>query len=406
MRTRRFTRIAGALLLGLGTATVAFHPASVGAAGTDSGDGEVVVNVLAEGGCGLPALLGQYPIEMVSTVLASRRIYLVRWQDPTRWTDANADKLAKELARDACVRYAERDREVEITDQRYHAWPNGVSTPSTEKEWRSQKASWRLQLGKAGKLSRGAGTKVAVLDTGVDPTHPVIERRVVPGWDYVDDDNDPYDEPGGAVSGHGTFIAGLVHLVAPASEIISMRVLDQTGTTNSYLLAEAIHDAVEMGATVINLSLGTVDKTESKVLADVIRWAQKKGTITVAAAGNDGSDQPYWPAAQPGVISVAAFDATNSSLAPYSNVGNWVDFAAIGTDLISVKPGSGFDAWSGTSMAAPIVAGQVALIKAARSSLAPRGIEEQVQKTAVDVPGVKLRYGRIDILASLQRTLE
>jgi subtilisin family serine protease len=403
MRTRRLRRIAATLLVGVGaTAAVVSPPAPAQAA---DGDGEVVVKVAAGTGCGLAALLARYPIETVSTVLASRHVYLVRWKEPSRWTDPEADALAKKLTHDGCVSYAERDRDVALTDQRYHAWPTGVSRPSTEAEWRSQPATWRLRLGKSGKLSRGAGTTVAVLDTGVDATHPAIARRVIPGWDYVDDDSDPSDEPGGAAGGHGTFVAGLVHLVAPASQIISMRVLDHTGTASGYLIAEAVHDAVLMGASIVNLSLGTVNKTESKVLSDVIKWARRQGTLTVAAAGNDGTEQPYWPAALPETVSVAALDATNSALAPYSNRGRWVDYATIGTDLISLMPGGGYDAWSGTSMASPVVAGQLALIEAADPSQDPRQVESELRETTTALWNATLRHGRTDILASLLRTL-
>lgn len=401
----QFARLVGLMTLGVlaGSFVTVSAPAPANAA---DGDGEVVVKLTTATGCGLDPLLDKYAIDVVSTVLASRNIFLVRWTDPAKWTDSKADDLAHKLMDDKiCVGYAERDRAVELTDQRYHAWPDGTSVPADEQEWRDQKASWKLRLGKVGKLSRGSGIKIAVLDTGVDPTHPVIAGRVIAGWDYIDDDSDPYDEIGGTVSGHGTFIAGVVHLVAPAAQVISMRVLDSEGEGDGYVIAEAIRDAVQMGASVINLSLSTLQKIESKVVTDVIRWARKRGTLTVAAAGNDGTVTQHWPAAQGEVISVAALDAANVTIAPYSTRGGWVDCAALGTDLISVMPGGGFDAWSGTSMATPVVAAQLGLIKAANPNLDVGHVEEQLRETATKVTGYKLRYGAIDILASLQRAL-
>ncbi len=369
------------------------------------GNGEVVLKVANDLSCSFDTLAATYDIEAVSTVLASRRVALVRSTDPTKWTDSKADELAKKLKTDDCVAYAERDREVELADERYHAWPDGQSRPANPAEWKKQPAAWKLQLKEARKLSTGAGIKVAVLDTGVDSSHPALEGVVVPGYDYVDDDADPYDEAGGTVSGHGTFVAGLVHLVAPGATVVSMRVLDAEGEGDGYVIAEAIYDAVQMGVKVVNLSLGTVQKLESKVLNDMVKWARTKGTLTTAAAGNDGTEAQHWPAAQAEVLSVAAFNQADRGLAWYSTRGGWVDFGAVGTKLISLMPGGGYDAWSGTSMAAPVVAGQVALIVAANPRLDVAHIEEAIRATSRKIDGVKLHYGGIDILASVQRAL-
>ena len=255
-------------------------------------------------------------------------------------------------------------------------------------------------------LSTGAGVKVAILDTGIDATHPTLSGAVINGWDYVDDDSTPGDVLGGTVSGHGTFIAGLVHLVAPNAKVIGMRVLDPDGFGDGYAIAEAIHDAVMMGARVVNLSLGTSQKIESEVLTDMIRWARGRGVLTTAAAGNDGSTAQQWPAAQTEVISVAAMAADNTALAPYSNRGSWIDFAALGTDLISLRSGGGYDAWSGTSMATPVVSGQLALIIAADPGVRYYDLEDHLKRTTRRVSGVSLRYGRIDILRSVQRALD
>ena len=185
-----------------------------------------------------------------------------------------------------------------------------------------------------------------------------------------------------------------------------MRVLDADGVGNGYVIAQAIRDAVQMGAKVINLSLGTTEKIESKVLTEVIKWARSKGVMTTAAAGNDGGEAQHWPAAQSEVVSVAALDASNTLLAPYSTSGGWVDVATIGTDLISAMPGGGYDAWSGTSMATPVVSGQLALLKAADPTLDAKQVEEQVKETSRKVKDTKLRYGAIDIPASVLRALK
>ncbi len=400
----RSRNAAVALLLSLsGLAAIASAPAPAQAV---EGDGEVVLKLLANPACSLERLAARYRFESVSTVLASRRIHLVRSQNPLSRTAKEADKLAKDLEKHSCVVYAERNVQVRISGDRYHAWPKGVSAPSNEHEWRKQRGAYKLKLSEARTLSTGAGVTVAVLDTGVDATHPALQGHVVPGWDYVADDADPADDAGGPVSGHGTFIAGLVHLVAPEAKVISMRVLNSSGEGDGYVIAEAIYDAVRMGAKVVNLSFGTMAKTESEVLTDMIEWARSTGTLTVAAAGNAGTQKKHWPAADHDVVSVAALNASGTGLAWYSTRGDWVDSAALGTQLISAVPDGGYEIWSGTSMATPVVAAQLALILAADPEQDVKHVEEQLWKTSWKVDRLKVRYGGIDIPASIRRALE
>ncbi len=363
----------------------------------------VVVRVADD--CRLDDLSEAYDITSVDTLMKSRQVYLVQSRDRLRRTPRQADQLAARLSADSCVVYAERNRPVVVEQDGFHAWPSGVSAPSTEEEWRAQPASAQLALAPAQRMSQGAGVRVAVLDTGVDGAHPYLDGKVTSGWDYVDDDSDPAEVAGSDVYGHGTFVAGLVHLVAPRATIIPMRVLDEEGNGDGYQIAEAIRDAVALGARVINLSFGTTSQVESRVLTDMIRYARSKGVVTVAAAGNDGDEVRHWPAAQPEVLSVSSLDTANGALADYSTRGDWVDVAALGTQLISLAPGGGFDAWSGTSMAAPVVSGQVALIVATGPRQFVGQVEDRVVATAQPLAGVKVRYGRIDIAGSVRRAM-
>jgi subtilisin family serine protease len=369
----------------------------------DPASWSVVVKVAD--GCTLGDLSQAYDVTKVDTLMASRQVHLVQSRDPLRWTPRQADDLATRLSADSCVVYAERNHPVQVEEEGFHAWPSGLSAPSTQQEWQSQPATTRLNVASAQQLSQGQGIRVAVLDTGVDPTHPYFNGTVTSGWDYVDDDANPAEVAGSEAYGHGTFVAGLVHLVAPRARIIPMRVLDKDGNGDGYQIAEAIRDAVALGARVINLSFGTTNQVESKVLTDMIRYARSKGVVTVAAAGNDGDELKHWPAAQPEAISVSALDTANDALAGYSTRGDWVDVAALGTDLISLVPGGGFDVWSGTSMAAPVVAGQVALVIAADSRQYVGQVEDRVVATSQPLSGVKVRYGRIDITGSVKRAL-
>lgn len=363
----------------------------------------VVVRVADD--CRFDDLAQSYDLMRVDTLMASRQVYLVRSRDPLRWTPRQADELAARLAADSCVVYAERNRPVVVEKAGFHAWPAGVSAPSSEEEWRAQPASAQLAIASAQRMSQGSGVRVAVLDTGVDATHPYFNGKVTSGWDYVDDDSNPAEVAGTEVYGHGTFVAGLVHLVAPRATIIPMRVLDQDGNGDGYQIAEAIRDAVALGARVINLSFGTTSQVESRVLTDMIRYARSRGVVTVAAAGNDGDELKHWPAAQPEVVSVSALDTANDTLASFSTRGDWVDVAALGTRLISLAPGGGFDAWSGTSMAAPVVSGQVALVVSAAPWQVASQAEDRVVATAQPLGGVKVRFGRIDIAGSVRRAL-
>lgn len=361
----------------------------------------VVVKVADD--CRIGDLTASYAMTKVDTLMASRQVYLVQSRDPLRWTPRQADELASRLSTDACVVYAERNHPVVVDEEGFHAWPSGLSAPSSQEEWQSQPATGQLNVVAAQRMSQGQGVRVAVLDTGVDPTHPYFNGQVTSGWDYVDDDSNPAEVAGSDVYGHGTFVAGLVHLVAPRARIIPMRVLDKNGNGDGYQIAEAIRDAVAMGARVINLSFGTTNQVESKVLTDMIRYARSKGVVTVAAAGNDGDELKHWPAAQPEAISVSALDSANASLADYSTRGDWVDVAALGTDLISLMPGGGFDVWSGTSMATPVVSGQLAMVIAAAPRQYAGQVEDKVIATSQPLGGVKVHYGRIDITSSVRR---
>ena len=146
---------------------------------------------------------------------------------------------------------------------------------------------------------------VAVLDTGIDASHPVLRERTVGGYDYIGDDDDPTeqrqreDEDDNGLTdmsyGHGTFVAGLVGLVAPEASIMPMRVLDSDGFGNVVVIAQAMRDAAQDGADVINLSFGTESSRSSPVLERAIDDVREDGAMVVVSAGNRGSDKPLYP---------------------------------------------------------------------------------------------------------------
>jgi subtilisin family serine protease len=221
--------------------------------------------------------------------------------------------------------------------------------------------------------------------------------------DSVDNNNDGrVDE----VFGHGTHVAGIIRLIAPDARIMPIRVLDADGGGRVMDVADALAYAINNGANVINLSLG-IDEP-SLVLRDMLQIAASQGVVVVASAGNLNSNKPQYPGAELCAIGVSALSQIETR-AEFSNYGSWVDFAAPGEGIYSTFPDNSFAYWSGTSMAAPFVSGQVALIKSMAPQLSARDINEVIRTTAtrmrkVSGPEKSVQFGRlIDIGASVER---
>ena len=175
------------------------------------------------------------------------------------------------------------------------------------------------------------------------------------------------------------------------------RVLDSDGVGNVYVVAQAILDAAAAGANVINMSFGTVQPTASKTLSDAIASVEASGVVVVAAAGNSDSTTPSYPAANAGVLSVSS--TSGNTLSSWANRGPWVHVAAPGDSVVGPVPGGGYNIWSGTSMATPFVAGQVALIRAMNRTASATAIVAAVTSTAIPLSGTA--KGMINVLASL-----
>lgn len=275
--------------------------------------------------------------------------------------------------------------------------------------YQSQYATAKLGLSTAHRTTRGAGVTVAILDTGVDRTHPALANRLLGGYDFVDMDNDP-SEAGTRETGpfgHGTHVAGLVALVAPDAKILPVRVLDENGQGNIWVLVEALayaanpdgDPATDDGADVINLSLSTLRRTRllESVLAKVcddlpetedddLPSLVNSNAIVVAAAGNGGGSVPEYPAAEnlKGLIAVGA--STNvDGIADFSTRGSWARVLSPGEQIISSVPGGGYGTWNGTSMAAPLVAGEAALIRAIYPNLRQSKVIDHIVRTSARV---------------------
>ena len=367
---------------------------------------QIIVKVNVAGGYTIGDLTSSYPVAVVAGGLASRGIYLVT---PTlarsQWPPDELQQLATQINGYHGVTYAEENLPVKLADTEFYAWPYGNPTKAgtLPRVYTRQAAATALQLPAAHAQSKGAGVTVAVLDTGASPV-PALRGRLLPGWNYVADDSDTRDvatSAGATAVGHGTFVSGLIALAAPQAKILPEKVLNDNGYGTVYGAAQAIDDAVAAGAQVINLSFGTDTQPPSNLLQQAIQHAQAAGVIVVAAAGNQGSNQQEFPAAWSQSLSVAATTQDNTGLTDFSDYGGWVDVGAPGEGVVGPMPGGGYDVWAGTSMAAPFVSGQAALIRSLMPAMHADHVFAAIENTATQLPQNPIHSGAINVAASL-----
>ncbi|MCC6650091.1 MAG: S8 family serine peptidase, partial [Candidatus Eisenbacteria bacterium] len=299
------------------------------------------------------------------------------------------------------------------TRQKSFAFDDGVGTLQTTV---AQPAAEAIGLADAHRVSIGGGVRVAVLDTGIDPSHPMFAGRIVASADFlnpantaaldmadgVDNNaNDAIDES----FGHGTHVAGIVMLTAPGAQLLVGRVLDADGQGDVLAVAAGIRWAVRNGARVINLSLGTLDHSSS--IHDALEYAEHRGVTVVASAGNWGAADPReYPARSSHAVAVAASDAT-AHPAEFTSFGSFVALAAPGVAVRSAYPGSAYRLWSGTSMSAPFVAGTAALLLAIHPMWTPEQVMARMGATASHLYGLSpaqhdnMGEGMLDAAAAL-----
>jgi subtilisin family serine protease len=226
-----------------------------------------------------------------------------------------------------------------------------------------------IHLGESGPAASatGAGALVAVIDSGVDATHPDLAGRVVAGPDVVDNDGDPSDP-----TGHGTHIAGIIAAasgngiggagVAPAARILAVRVLgpDDNGTAAN--VAAGINAAVDAGADIINLSLNWSEASAALVpVTAAMQRAADAGILVVVAAGNDAQSRCEEPVLPQHALCVGAL-SSNLRLSPFSSYGQGLGLVAPGDDLMSTWNDDAYHTLSGTSQAAAMTSGVAALL--------------------------------------------
>jgi len=218
--------------------------------------------------------------------------------------------------------------------------------------------------------NRGENVKVAIIDTGIDDSHPVLQGKVVQHRDYVNDgaSRSQFDS-------HATHVAGILCAdgpnlkgVAPGVRVYDYRVLDRNGSGSYANVTQAINDAVADGCHIVSMSLGGSSPYEPMHTA--IKNAVNNGVLVVVAAGNSGAGQVSYPGNYPEVVSVGAVEYhsdTGNLTVPqtpwFSNTNPEVDVAADGWEVYSCVPGNQYARYSGTSMATPHVAGFAALLR-------------------------------------------
>ena len=252
---------------------------------------------------------------------------------------------------------------------------------------------------------------IAIVDTGVDLNHPDLNDKIVPGWDFVNDDNSPQDD-----HGHGTHVAGIaaaetnnargVAGVSWGARIMPIKVLRYDGDGYYSDVAQGVLYACNHGAQIINLSLGGTNP--SSTLKNALEQAYADGCIIVAAAGNSGQDEIDYPARYAEAIAVAATDQVDDH-APFSDTGPQIEVAAPGVGIYSTlwTPSSHtYGVKHGTSMSTPHVSGLAALIWTLCPQLTNTEARSVISGTAKDLgaPGwdPKFGFGRIDAQKAVQ----
>lgn len=355
-------------------------------------------------------------VAAVTAVIPSRGVYAVSptlsSSDP-KAIERASHSLQKQLDKLSGVRWAVAAPDLEVSDSRFHAWPTGMPNLAARSELQGQAALADFRLDDIHGVVTGRDAVVAVLDTGVDPKHELLRDHIIAGYDMIEDDGDPSDSRNDLdddldgvtdrAYGHGTFVAGLIHQMAPDAQIVPIRVLDDEGNGSLAAIVEGINYAVEAGATVINLSLGVAGKVAFPPFREALRNAKRAGITVVGAAGNMGERREYFPAEASDVVSVTAL-AGDRQLAGFANRGKWVDVAAPGVDIVSSSPGDGYVSWGGSSASAAIVSGELALLAQLLETHDPKTIVAALWKSCSRGLQGQTTHGAVDLVRAVLGT--
>jgi len=367
-------------------------------------------------------------------------------------SSAGSAAAVQSILKDPAVQGLEQDQPVALPKAAPSARSSVAAAPSAASssgnssyygsfawsQYVNQPASGIVSISQAHRLATGVGT-VAFLDTGVDFTNPVLSSTLNTGWDFTTNvtggaevpsldqsttsilDSDSMvllnqsttsildqsttsildqsttsildGTPVTSSYGHGTMIAGIVHLVAPTARLLPVKVFGNDGTSSLSLILSGLYWAVDHGANVINMSFSMTDY--SSEFEKALDYANSQRVICVASVGNDGKQLTLFPAGYDHTMGVAS---TNNSdkRSTFSNYGSAVTVAAPGEGIISLYPGNRYAAGWGTSFSAPFVSGAAALLIQLTRNINESQAEKAVEQ-ADNVGGQGLGAGRLDL---------
>ena len=252
---------------------------------------------------------------------------------------------------------------------------------------------------------------IAIIDSGVDPDHPDLMAKLLPGFNFLLGNSDTHDVLGhgtavsgsaGALSNNATGVAG----VAWNNPIMPLVVLNSSNWATYTDISNAIIYAVNNGAKVINISIG--GSSFSSTLDNAVNYAWNNGVLVFASAANENTSVRYYPAACTNAVAVAATDSADNR-ASFSNYGDWITLAAPGVSILTTNNGGGYGYWSGTSFASPITAGLAALVWSANPDLTHQQILEILKSTADDLGATGFDniygYGRINAYNAMMEVM-
>lgn len=323
-------------------------------------------------------------------------------------------RLPSSLTTQRAVAYLQTLSSIEYAEPNYTvralAVPN--DTDYNSRQWAPQMmqcpAAWDLNQG-------SSGTIIAIIDTGVNLTHPDLQSKVTAGYDFANDDNDPTDD-----NSHGSHCAGIAAAatnngvgmagVGWNCRVMPIKVLSGGGGGSFDDVAAGITYAADNGAQILSLSLGGYGQQQA--VEDACRYAWNRGCVILAAAGNDNTDQKMYPAGYDAYVIAVGSTNRQDSKSGFSNYGaTWVDVAAPGgtgvgssfqNEIYSTVLGTGYASYFGTSMACPNAAGVAGLV---HSALGPGATNTQIRnilESTTDPVGNWVAKGRINALKAVQ----
>jgi subtilisin family serine protease len=325
------------------------------------------------------------------------KIGVVVEEVPSGELDTTLDALSK----DSNVEFVERIGEVSAQDLIPND-PGFAKQPELNQIHAPQ--GWDLSTG-------GSDVTIAIIDSGVDAGQPDLGKKVMGGCDFVHEDADASDD-----NGHGTHVAGIAAAIGGdgvgiagvswGAQILPVKVLDNNGDGDYASVAAGIIWAADHGAEIINLSLGGAKG--NRTLKAAVDYATNKGSMVIAASGNDGYSSLRYPAGYESVLSVGSVDAVNNR-SDFSDYGASLDLVAPGENIYSTVPG-GYDWKSGTSMSAPYVSGLAAVLWSIPGNNNAARVQAEIVQSAQDLGKVgwdsQYGYGLIRMDMALKGVLQ